>query len=39
LLLIPSTGWSSGKRNPVRLRPDADGNGLLAVLPSTNRRW
>ena len=27
LLPTPSTDLSSGKRNPARLRPDADGNG------------
>ena len=36
---IPSTGWSSGKKNPVKPRPVAAGNGPHVGLPSPNRRW
>ena len=35
---IPSIGWSSGKKNPVKPRPAAAGNGPHAGSPPPNRR-
>jgi hypothetical protein len=36
--LILNAGWSSGKKDPARLRPDADGNGPHVASPWLNRR-
>ena len=35
-LLIPSIGWSSGKKNPAKPNRVAAAGGLLAVLPPFN---
>jgi hypothetical protein len=36
---IPSTGWNSGKKNPVKPKPAAVGSGPLVGSQSPNRRW
>ena len=35
---ILSIGWCRGKKNPARLRPDADGNQPHVGSPSPNSR-